>query len=174
MFRGLFQNPFSRFLILSSILYLSWYFTYEFYLKDQTLLNEYVIDHIVRSSEAILRFMGYDLNYYDDGNLRVRLGILGSGGVVIGAPCDGIVLLALFTVFMISYAGPLKHKVWYLPMGLLVIHWLNIGRVVALSIIVATSREWFTFNHDYTFTLLVYAVVFLLWYIWIIKFSGKK
>ncbi len=174
MFRGLFQNPFSRFLILSSILYLSWYFTYEFYLKDQTLLNEYVIDHIVRSSEAILRFMGYDLNYYDDGNLRVRLGILGSGGVVIGAPCDGIVLLALFTVFMIAYAGPLKHKVWYLPMGLLVIHWLNIGRVVALSIIVATSREWFTFNHDYTFTLLVYAVVFLLWYIWIIKFSGKK
>lgn len=174
MFRGLFQNPFSRFLILSSILYLSWYFTYEFYLKDHTLLNEYVIDHIVRSSESILRFMGYELNYYDDGNLRVRLGILGSGGVVIGAPCDGIVLLALFTVFMIAYAGPLKHKAWYLPVGLLVIHWLNIGRVVALSIIVATSREWFTFNHDYTFTLFVYAVVFALWYIWIVKFSGKK
>lgn len=174
MLRDFLKNPFSRFLFISTALYLGWYFSYEFYLKENTLLNEYVIDNIVKSSEWILRKMGYALNVYDDGAFRVRLGVLGSGGVIIGAPCDGIVLLALFTVFMIAYVGPLKHKLWYLPMGLIIIHYLNIARVVALAIIVSTSKEWFTFNHDYTFTLFVYAVVFVLWYIWIVKFSRLK
>jgi hypothetical protein len=46
--------------------------------------------------------------------------------------------------------------------------------VAALAIIVDINPEWLDFNHDYTFTILVYAAVFALWYLWIEKFSPLK
>ena len=35
----------------------------------------------------------------------------------------------------------------------------------------AVDPELLDFNHDYTFTIIVYAFVFMLWYIWIQRFS---
>ena len=174
MLSSLFKNPFSRFLIVSTILYLSWYFFYEFYLKQSSLIDEIVIDSLVNLGEKILHLLGYATNEYSDGVYRVHFGVAGSRGVTIGAPCDGIVLLALFIVFIIAYPGPLKHKVWYLPAGLILIHLINVLRVTALALIVFHRQDWFAFNHDYTFTLIVYSVVFGLWWVWITKFSKSK
>ena len=36
------------------------------------------------------------------------------------------------------------------------------------------APEWLKFNHDYTFTVLVYAVVFGLWYGWVRWFVLAK
>ena len=38
--------------------------------------------------------------------------------------------------------------------------------VVVLARMQATAPEWLEFNHDYTFTVLVYGLVFALWYLW--------
>lgn len=172
MFQRIVHNPFARFLFLSTLLYLSWYFTYEFYLKENTLINEYVINNLVILGEGTLQFFGYQTtNYAVDGIWRVHFGVAGSNGVTIGAPCDGIVLFALFIVFIVSYPGPIKHKLWYLPLGLIIIHFLNVARVVGLALIVHYEESWLAFNHDYTFTWIVYGVVFGLWWFWINKFS---
>jgi hypothetical protein len=48
---------------------------------------------------------------------------------------------------------------------------LNVLRIVALAIIMSVNEEWLAFNHDYTFTILVYAYVFALWMIWVQRFS---
>ena len=72
-------------------------------------------------------------------------------GVTVGAPCDGIVLLALFTVFIVAFPGPWKHKLWYLPAGLIAIHLINAIRITALAVIAHVKIEWLQFNHDYTF-----------------------
>ncbi len=174
MLSSLFKNPFSRFLIVSTTLYLSWYFFYEFYLKDHSLIDEWVIDSLVNLGEGFLKLIGYPITDYADGLYRVHFGVAGSKGVTIGAPCDGIVLFALFIVFIISYPGPIKHKLWFLPAGLVFIHLINVLRVSALALIVYHKQDWFSFNHDYTFTLIVYAIVFGLWWIWITKFSKPK
>lgn len=153
-------------------MYLAWYFTYEFYLKEHTLINEYVIDNLVKLGEGTLGLMGYETtNYMVDGVWRIHFGVAGSNGVTIGAPCDGIVLFALFIVFIVSYPGPIRHKLWYLPTGLIIIHLLNVARVVGLALIVHYNEAWLSFNHDYTFTLVVYGIVFGLWWFWIYKFS---
>jgi exosortase family protein XrtF len=174
MILGFFKNPFTRFLFLSTFLYLIWYFLYEFYLKENTYINEYVIDSLVNLGEGLLHLLGYETTPYSDGRFRQHFGIFGTNGVTIGAPCDGIVLFALFIVFMVSYPGPIKHKLWFMPVGLMLIHGLNVMRVTALALIVYYNEVWFSFNHDYTFTLIVYAAVFGLWWIWIVKFSTKK
>lgn len=175
MIRSVFKNPFSRFLILSSVLYLSWHFTYSGYLQKNTLIDDTVINNLVVSGEKLLSLLGYDTTDYSaDGQFRIHFGIVGSNGVTIGAPCDGIVLFALFTVFMISYPGPIKHKLWFTPVGLMIIHGLNILRVTGLALIVYYNEAWLAFNHDYTFTIIVYAVVFILWLIWINRFAQRK
>jgi exosortase/archaeosortase family protein len=95
----------------------------------------------------------------------------GSVGVIVGPPCNGLALFALFIAFMLSFPGPIKHKLWYIPAGIIAIHVINVLRVLALVALVNWKEEWLEFNHDYTFTILVYLFVFFLWYLWIKKFS---
>lgn len=169
----MFKNPFIRFVTLATGLYLLWYFGYEYYIKPYTLFDDYIIDSLVRWAEKFLQIIGYQTSDYAavDGPLRQHVGIIGSLGVSIGAPCDGAVLFALFIVYVVSYPGPVKHKLWFIPLGLFVIHFMNILRVMGLAIIVHINEAWLEFNHDYTFTLLVYAIVFGLWWIWTVKFA---
>ena len=60
----------------------------------------------------------------------------------------------------------MAQKLGFIPLGILILHGANIGRVVVLARIQATSPEWLEFNHDYTFTVLIYGLVFALWYLW--------
>ena len=84
----------------------------------------------------------------------------------IGAPCDGVALFALFAIFILAFPGPISRKAWFIPAGIALLHLANIVRVVVLARIQATSPEWLEFNHDYTFTVLIYGLVFALWYLW--------
>ncbi|MDP4587315.1 MAG: exosortase family protein XrtF [Flavobacteriales bacterium] len=174
MIKSIWSNPMLRFLIIGSAAYISWIVLYKFYLEEHTFLDEWVIDRIVRSAEGLMSFLGFDLIEFNDGTFKNHLGVLGSKGVTIGAPCNGIVLFALFIVFILAFPGKWRNKLWFLPLGVVAIHYVNTLRVIALALIVVDHPEWLAFNHDYTFTILVYAFVFLLWYIWVNTFSPMK
>ena len=77
--------------------------------------------------------------------------------MTIGAPCDGVVLYALFIFFILAFPGSVKHKLWFIPLGALSVFYLNVLRIVGLAIIMDINEEWLAFNHDYTFTIIVYA-----------------
>lgn len=168
------RNPFFKFIVLSTGLYIAWYVGYEYYLKPLTNFDHMVIDSLIRIGEKMLTVVGYQITDYSviDGECRSHIGILGSMGVTIGAPCDGSVLFALFVAFVVAFPGPWKHKAWFLPAGVVLIHLFNAMRVVGLAVVVHINEDWLAFNHDYTFTIIVYAFVFLLWWIWVNKFSG--
>jgi exosortase family protein XrtF len=167
------SNPFIRFIFFSIGLYLTWYTIYEFYLHTHTNFDKSVIDTLVRWSEFTLRVMGFSTTDYSSSDVlfREHIGIAGSKGVTIGAPCDGVVLYALFVFFVMSFPGPARHKVWFIPLGALSVFYLNVLRIVGLAIIMDVNEDWLAFNHDYTFTVVVYAYVFMLWMIWVRKFS---
>ena len=170
------MSPFIRFLLFASVLYLGWYGAYEFYLKEKTHIDLYVIDNLVFLAEGMLRAIGFDLVDFSqiDGQWRNHMAIVNTPGVTIGAPCDGIVLFALFVVFVVAFPGPWKHRAWFIPSGLFIIHLLNAMRVAALTIIVYWNEKWLSFNHDYTFTIVVYSVVMVLWWWWINGFSDIR
>jgi hypothetical protein len=42
---------------------------------------------------------------------------------------------------------------------------------MSLALIQYKAPEYLDFNHHYTFTVIVYAFIFLLWMIWVNKFS---
>lgn len=168
--------PVVRFILVGTVMYLGMYFFYEFYINPNTNIDEYIIDNLVGIGDFVLRSIGYDLTTYEPEPFRNRIGIEGSLGVFIGEPCDGFILFALFLAFIVAYPGALKHKIWFIPLGILLIHLINALRVIALVLIMRKHPQWLSFNHDYTFTIIVYAFVFLLWWVWINKFSssGKK
>lgn len=165
-----------RFLSVGTGLYLSWYVLYEFYLKKNTLFDDWLIHQIVLPAEAGLRAIGYTTTDYSsvDQHFRSHIGIIDSFGVTVGAPCDGAPLLALFASFIVAFPGPWKHKWWFLICGGAAVHVFNIGRVMALAVIVHWNPEWLAFNHDYTFTLLIYGFVFGLWWVWIRYFATTQ
>ena len=163
-----------RFLVVFGGAYLLWYFLYDFYLKPKTTFDERVIDNLVVLSEFELKALGFSLIQYDDGQFKNHIGIEGSKGVTIGASCDGIVLFALFTIFILAFQGPRRHKFWFIPAGILAIHLVNSFRVTALAWIVHVDEKWLAFNHDYTFTIIVYSLVFFAWYVWVKKFAARN
>lgn len=168
------RNPFVRFLVVGISLFLALYLTYELYIKPHGVADEYVITNLVDLTGAGLKLMGYKLIPYETELFANFVGIKGSIGLVVGAPCDGFILFILFFVFIVAYPGPIKHKLWFIPTGIIVIHLINVVRLISLALIVKFSPDWLGFHHDYTFTIFVYLFVFFLWYVWVNKFAPKS
>jgi len=168
------QNKFLRFLITASFIYLVLYLLYQFFIKKYTFLDEAFIRIIIHSADVILQTMGYDTFTVLDNTDFQTIGIDGANGVWIGSACNSITLFFLFAVFVIAYPGHQQSKWWFVLIGILSIHILNLLRVVALAIIQLNSPEWLGFNHTYTFTIIIYGYIFLLWMIWVNKYSAKE
>ena len=75
---------------------------------------------------------------------------------------------------MLLFPGPWKHKLWYIPIGIVVIEWINVVRVVGITLCMIPFPEHFNFFHDYFFKTLFYFFIFLMWLIWVEKFVHKK
>ena len=161
------NTPTFRFFGMAFLAYMVWSVAYEQVLKPSTTLDEVVIEHMVSSTEAVFEVVGWPVGTYPQpATHRDRVGVAGHAGVQIGAPCDGVALFALFAIFILAFPGSLARKVWFIPAGIALLHLANIGRVVVLTRLQATSPEWLEFNHDYTFTVLIYGLVFALWHLW--------
>ncbi|MBN8704120.1 MAG: archaeosortase/exosortase family protein [Bacteroidetes bacterium] len=164
------SNPLYRFVVIAFLLYTSWYILYEFFIKPLQVVDLFVVDNTISTSESILNSLGFKTySGYDR-----LLGIDGTNGLWIGDKCNGIELFSLFAIFIIAYPGKFFKKFFFIPIGIGLIHVLNIARVVGLAIVQLNFPEWTEFNHTYIFNVIIYGVIFCLWIIWINKFSGKK
>ncbi|MCC7303009.1 MAG: archaeosortase/exosortase family protein [Bacteroidia bacterium] len=171
MFPNLLKNKFFVFLLKAGTLYLIWYLLYELYITPRTRLNLLTIDVLISHSTTFLEWMGYPLIERPYDEIYRTMGIDGSNGVWIGDSCNGLTLFAIFTIFILSWPGPWKRKLWFIPAGIAIIHTLNVVRIAVLSLIAFHHTEWLDFNHTYTFQALVYGVIFLLWMWWANKIS---
>jgi exosortase family protein XrtF len=176
MLQKLKENKVLFFLLKALLLYILWYVLYDLWLNPYGNIDEWVINNLVELSSFVLKnIMGYRLMPEPllAENIRT-VGIDGTHGLWIGDPCNGLTLFALFTGFVIAYPGPVKRKLWFIPMGILTIHLLNVIRIVCLSLIVKYAPEYLKFNHTYTFTFLVYSYVFILWMLWANRYSQTE
>jgi exosortase family protein XrtF len=168
------KNPFYRFISLAVLLFVTWELLYEFVLTPGGKVDTWIVENIIFSSEAILSLLGFSLIPHTADETIIRtIGIDGGHHLWVGDNCNGLVLFALFAGFVIAFPGKLKHKAWFIPLGIVSIHLVNVLRIVGLSIINRYYPEYLDFNHTYTFTVIVYSFVFGLWYIWATKLAGQ-
>lgn len=74
---------------------------------------------------------------------------------------------------MLLFPGPAKHKLWYIPLGLVAIHIANLIRITGLTLIVTRLPYHFDFFHNYVFKTFFYFVIFVMWLIWAEKIKRK-
>lgn len=105
--------------------------------------------------------------------------------VLIAPECASLKQWMHWIFLMVLFPGPWKHKLWYIPLGLVIIEWTNVVRICGILIMQITwpdihihffGQEINTFHlaHDYVFKLFFYLVIFLLWMIWVEKIYNKQ
>lgn len=94
------------------------------------------------------------------------------GALDVGNVCLCADVMFLFAAFILVYPGSKKAKLWFIPTGIVVIHGMNILRISALCLTKIYYPERMHFNHHYLFNIIIFVVVFIMWLIWIARFSG--
>lgn len=61
------------------------------------------------------------------------------------------------------------NKLWFIPLGLFLIHFINIARISAITAFMEFHPEWFEVLHTYIFKYLFYGILFLFWVFYIEK-----
>ncbi len=163
-----------QFIFLVTLTYALGVLLYDFWLLPKTNFDEYLIQFLVQMSEPILRTLGYFVLPHGEGWINT-IRIQGSNGVWISSNCDGFALIWVFTAVLIFLPGKWFGKLAYLIFGGLIIEIFNVLRIVSLALVEHHYPQSLAFNHDYTFTVLVYSVVVGLWFFWLKKaqFIGR-
>jgi exosortase family protein XrtF len=150
-------------------LYFLWLLLKMYLLFPFGKVDTFLISQITNSTAKFLNFLGYETYL-----LNTYVGISEFPGVMIAYNCNGLSLMALFAGFIIAFTGKTIHKTWFILLGIILIHLFNVLRTALLAILVSYKPEWTEFNHKYTFTAIIYILIFILWIIWVNKFSFIK
>lgn len=99
-------------------------------------------------------------------------------GVRIVWGCNGIKQSFIFTMIMTFAHGPLKHKLWFIPLGLFCVYLINIARLLFLTYIIRDYPHTFEFWHSGITKYLFYGLIFLIWMFWndylVVQFTDNK
>jgi exosortase family protein XrtF len=169
------KNKIIQFLLVAGALYTAWLLLYFLLIKTQTNWDYNLNYNIVEIAKAFFSLFGTETSidiesdhvvlFLEAGNYR---------GIWVGDECNGFKLFSIFTIFIVAFPGKIKNKLWFIPIGLVIIHFVNVLRIMALVMINNYYPKYLDFNHLYTFTILVYATIFVLWYVWAKKYSGYE
>ena len=173
------KKPEFNFLFLFTPLILLWFFFYHYLYKIDDFLNleidllTYFSSLLSFQSNTLLSFFKFKTTIEVHGDMVITkiLDYPYSHGVWIGEPCNGIKVFGLFTIFIFSFKGKVLNKLWFIPLGILILHCINVIRVAILTYISATNPYILDFNHNITFQLIVYVSMLALWYWWIVQYS---
>lgn len=165
-------SPLYRFIANGIILVLIWVLFYQF-LRYSAFVHSFyeavthiLTDNLLIVSKFVLQIFGFETEI--SGKI-VR--IVGTGGVYLDRGCLARNLMGLYVGFILAYPGKIKHKLWVIPVGLVVINILNVMRICGLAYLVLCCPKYVDINHHVIFKYTVYAFIFLMWYFWIKYYS---
>lgn len=181
--KDLLKNPFFKFILIFSGLSVLWFsFYHNIYQFDKLFSTETNQVDIQKSisiwlahfSNFFVQVFGYEptLDFSSEFVITSVEGTYFNHGVWIGEPCNGIKVFGLFTIFIVAFPGPWKKKLWFIPLGILIVQTANAIRIALLTIISAENPTALDFNHNITFQVIVYGLIFFLWWWWVQKLSG--
>ncbi len=125
--------------------------------------SQLVFDQSVWLIEHVLR-----IPITTDENRFIRFG--NGGFIAINHGCSGLKPILQFVLLMLIFPGPWKHKAWFIPMGIVLVHFTNLFRITGLAVVTITIPQYWDFAHDNLFRPFFYVVIFFLWVWWVEKF----
>jgi exosortase/archaeosortase family protein len=154
-------NPALLFLLKLVGLYTLWHVFF-----PAAWLNGFLTRHLAGVGVGGLRLFGLDAH-----RQATTLYVEEQPLLYIGDPCNGLDFFGLFACFVLAFPARPGAKLWFLPLGIFTIHLLNALRVVLLCLNYWYFRSSFDFNHKYTFVVVVYGAMLLLWMRWAKRYA---
>lgn len=168
------NKAFFTFLILFFTVYGLLSLLYKVYLNSYTGVKIDFFTQLVSDQATwIIRILDYPASVFPsdrEAGTRIFIENKAIGRVIEG--CNAIAVMNLFTAFVIAFKGKLKTTFLFISFGLISIHILNIIRVALIIIAFYLYPEYQKVLHDIFFPLIIYGFVFLLWILWIKKYSN--
>ncbi len=157
-----------RFAIRAVSLIILWKALYWGFILPFTSLNPWLTNKVGASAAGVFNWLGASSSF--DG---LYLYVSNTKSVLIGDPCNGLELFVLFIGFIVITPGKWIHKIVYGFLGLSILFFVNVVRVYLLGFNYLKSPATFEFNHKYTYLLFVYAIIGVLWFLWIEVINKK-
>lgn len=149
---------------------------YKWYLSRFDSLLAFEIDGltaaVANQVQFFARFLGYqcELQWHtSQSSIKLILNDHYVSRIVEG--CNAVSVVILFVAFVVAFSGKWLSTVAYLVIGSILIHLMNVLRIVLLSIALLYYPEQEPLLHGVIFPLIIYGFVFGLWVIWVNYFS---
>ena len=86
--------------------------------------------------------------------------------------CNAVSVMILFVAFVFAFKASAVHYLWFIPGGLIILHFFNILRISLLGLSYLYYPEYARSLHDYAFPGVIYGVTMVLWFVWV-KYIAK-
>ena len=117
---------------------------------------------LLKLSDFVFSLTNYSIIHGYD-----TISIVGSAGVRIGNPCVGFGLLFGFFALIVSYPAPWKKKLWFIPLGSFLIIFINVIRIVSLTISQYKNGDFMKLEQHDFYNYIAYTLIFILWVVWV-------
>ena len=168
-------KPFLLFLGKFIVSYLILTFIYQTYLNQFDSKNAEVDSFtqlVANQSETVLSWFdsqSYTMPHLTEPSVKLFYKAKYISRIIEG--CNALSVIILFISFVIAFTGKFKKTILFILFGTILIHILNIGRIALLCVALYNFPQYEHLLHGVIFPLVIYGVVFLLWVIWVNKFS---
>lgn len=148
---------------------------YSFYLaksSGEKYYPDYMTNLVSKQSELLLDAVGYDAKierHPKEPSMKLIINDKFVARVVEG--CNSISVIILFISFLIAFSGKPKTTFLYALTGSVLIYIVNLVRIAVLSVGLYHYPWRRDILHTVIFPLIIYGLVFVLWMIWVKRFS---
>lgn len=128
---------------------------------------------VANQTVNVLHFFGYKaeaIQHNEEMSVKILIDEVYLARVIEG--CNSISIIILFASFIIAFPGPRKVALLYAVFGSLVIYGINILRIAILTVLLYKYPNQQGFLHNLLFPAIIYGTTFLLWVVWVRRFSN--
>lgn len=126
--------------------------------------------HVAETCTSLLQSLGWNVSLNLENVIRHENGI----SVQVIWACSGLKQAYIYLCIMIFSRGSWIKKLWYIPLGLLLVYLFNIIRIGFIVAFIEHHPTAFDFLHLYIFKYLFYILIFGIWVFWEEKISISR
>ena len=171
-------KPVIRFIVTFLSVYIVLSIAYKFYLDlsdGSKYYPDYLTHTVAKQSQDLLNTFGYETNiepHPDEPTMKIIIRDKYVARVVEG--CNSISILILFISFVVAFSGKFKITLFYLLAGSTLLYVVNLVRIAILSVGLFHYPWRREILHVVIFPAIIYGMVFVLWMVWVNRFSNLK
>lgn len=130
---------------------------------------------VAEQTEEVLTLFGFNAAHIQHSEeMSVKLILNGQYTARVIEGCNSISIIILFLSFIVAFAGTFKATLIFGIVGSAFIYGINILRIAFLTVMLSKYPHQQELLHNLVFPAIIYGATFLLWVIWVQRFSKFK